>query len=106
MSERAGNIRNWGTGSPIQPIYCSKFFSNYSSIVLLFDQCHKTSGGVERKLVIAPLMMESPNAAIPGFTWGAPMGHYTSDDESLVSLAHIDERQIKEGSDSNSLIGT
>ena len=48
-------------------------------------------------------MMESPNAAIPGFTWGAPMGHYTSDDESLVSLAHIDERQIKEGS---GLIGT
>jgi len=50
------------------------------------------SGGFERKLAIAPLMVESANAAIAGFTWGAPMGNYTSNDESLMSLAHIDER--------------
>jgi hypothetical protein len=95
MSERAGNIRNWGFESPIQSIYCTKFFSNYSSIVLLFDQCHKTSGGFERKLAIAPLMVESANAAILGVTWRASTGNYTSDDKSLVSLAHIDERRIK-----------
>jgi hypothetical protein len=40
-------------------------------------------------------MVESANAAILGVTWRASTGNYTSDDKSLVSLAHIDERRIK-----------
>jgi hypothetical protein len=38
-------------------------------------------------------MVESANATILGAACGAPMGNYTSDDEGLVSLAHIDGRR-------------
>jgi hypothetical protein len=41
-------------------------------------------------------MVESANATILGVAWRPSMGNYTSDDESLVSLAHIDERRIKD----------